>query len=142
MPERDPVQVRCGIAGGLLELRKCLLFHGDDRHVVAEAARALEHKEGKPAVAGDQADAGHGKSKDVSLTKPAARCTADKFIIGIGREMGRLTGRGVLLCALLALASACGSSTPTTPTPPPLVTDTFAVTLAQNGAITHTFSIS
>jgi hypothetical protein len=56
--------------------------------------------------------------------------------------MRRLKVRGVLLCALLALASACGSSTPTTPTPPTLVTDTFTGTLTQNGATTHTFTIS
>jgi hypothetical protein len=56
--------------------------------------------------------------------------------------MRRLTVQGVLLCAMVALAGACGSSTPTTPTPPPLTTDTFTGTLTQNGGITHTFNIS
>jgi pimeloyl-ACP methyl ester carboxylesterase len=56
--------------------------------------------------------------------------------------MGRLKVRGVLLCAIAALGGACGSSTPTTPTPPALVTDTFTGTLTQNGGITHQFTIS
>jgi hypothetical protein len=61
--EGHPGQVRPGIAGRLLELGKRLLLHGYDSDVVAEAARPLEHEEGKPAVAGNQTDAGHLKSK-------------------------------------------------------------------------------
>jgi hypothetical protein len=56
--------------------------------------------------------------------------------------MRRLTVRGVLLCAMAALAGACGSSTPVTPTPPTLVTDTFSGTLTQNGGTTHQFAIA
>jgi hypothetical protein len=56
--------------------------------------------------------------------------------------MRRLTVQGILLCAVVALAGACGSSTPTTPTPPPLVTDTFTGTLTQNGGVTHQFTAS
>lgn len=57
--------------------------------------------------------------------------------------MRRLTVRGVLLCAVIALAGACGSTTPTRPTPPPtLVTDTFTGTLTQNGGVTHQFTIA
>ncbi|PYR95423.1 MAG: hypothetical protein DMF84_00965 [Acidobacteria bacterium] len=55
--------------------------------------------------------------------------------------MRRLRVRGVLLCAIAALAGACGSTTPTTPTTPTLVTDTFTGTLAQNGGVTHQFTI-
>ena len=57
--------------------------------------------------------------------------------------MRRLKARGVLLCAIAALAGACGgNSTPTTPTPPTLVTDTFSGTLGQNGGVTHQFTIT
>jgi hypothetical protein len=55
--------------------------------------------------------------------------------------MGRLRVRGVLLCTIAVLAAACGSSTPTTPTPPTLVTDTFTGTLTQNGGVTSTFNV-
>jgi hypothetical protein len=42
------------------------------------------------------------------------------------------------------LAAACGSDTPTTPTPttPQQVTDTFSGTLNRNGAMNHPFSVS
>jgi hypothetical protein len=56
--------------------------------------------------------------------------------------MRRLKVRGLVLCAAIALAGACGSSTPTKPTPPTLVTDTFSGTLTQNGGTTHQFSIA
>jgi hypothetical protein len=56
--------------------------------------------------------------------------------------MRRLRVRGVLLCTVAVLAAACGSSTPTTPTPPTLVTDTFGGTLTQNGGITHQFNVT
>jgi hypothetical protein len=54
--------------------------------------------------------------------------------------MRRPTVRGALLCALGALAIACGSSSnPTTPTPV-TTTDTFTGSVNQNGAKTHQFS--
>ena len=37
--------------------------------LLAEAAGALEHKEGKPAIAGDQTDAGHLKSKRIDARR-------------------------------------------------------------------------
>jgi len=43
---------------------------------------------------------------------------------------------------MAALAGACGGSSPTTPTPPTLVTDTFTGTLKQNGGVTHQFNVS
>ena len=66
MAERDPVQVRAGLARRLLQLRKRLFFDRHDGDVVAEAASALQRQEGKPAVAGDETDAGH---RLVSLSK-------------------------------------------------------------------------
>ena len=57
------MQVCPGVAGRPFELGKRLLFHGDDRDVVTEAARPLEREEGKPAVAGNQTNTGHWKSK-------------------------------------------------------------------------------
>ena len=65
--EGDPVEVGPGSAGRPFELGKRLLLHGDDGDVVTEAARALEREEGKPAVAGNQTDAGHWKSKSLSF---------------------------------------------------------------------------
>ena len=63
MAERDPGEVGAGRAGRPFELGKRLLFHGDDSDVVTEAARPLEGKERKPAVAGDQTNAGHWSLK-------------------------------------------------------------------------------
>jgi hypothetical protein len=75
----------------------------------------------------------------LSIDRPAALFTADKFIIWVGDEMRPII-RGVLLCALIALGAACDdNNTPTTPTPPVLTTDTFTGTLAANGGITHQF---
>ena len=42
-----------------LQLGKGFLLDGDDGDVVAETAGALQREEGKPAVAGDEAYAGH-----------------------------------------------------------------------------------
>ena len=122
--EGDPGKVCPRIAGRLFELRKRLLLHGDDGDVVTEAARPLEHEEGKPAVAGNQTNAGHWKSKSLSL--------------GLGEEMLRRIACGTLLSAMLVLAGACGSST-TTPTPPATttITETFAGTLNPAGTILH-----
>ncbi len=50
--------------------------------------------------------------------------------------------RTFLLAALVAVAAACGddATTPTTPTPPVTVTETFSGTVTRNGAATHTFA--
>ena len=77
-----------------------------------------------------------------SIDGPAALFTAGKFIIWAGDEMRPIV-RGMLLCAFIALGAACdNNTTPTTPTPPVLTTDTFTGTLVANGGITHQFSAS
>ena len=92
------MQVCPGVAGRPFELGKRLLLHGDDGDVVTEAARALEHEEGKPAVAGNQTDAGHWKSKRlIRIGQPGPTA---KSIIGLGEEMLRRIACGILLCAI------------------------------------------
>lgn len=56
--------------------------------------------------------------------------------------MRRSMVRTILLCSVLALATACDSDdTPVTPTQPaPTTTDTFSGTLNQNGAVTNPFT--
>jgi hypothetical protein len=50
---------------------------------------------------------------------------------------------GVLLAAGLALAAACGTTTPpTAPTATATTTDTFSADLSQTGSITHTFKVA
>ena len=66
LAERDPVQVGAGLARRLLEIGERLLLDRDDGDVVAEAAGALQHEEGKPAVAGDEADACHCEARSLS----------------------------------------------------------------------------
>ena len=58
--------------------------------------------------------------------------------------MQRLLNSRVLAVLLLAFAvSACDDDPPTTPTPTPtIVIDTFTGALSQNGASTHSFSVS
>jgi hypothetical protein len=56
--------------------------------------------------------------------------------------MGRIrTGRRLLLVALIAGAGACDSrtQTPTTPTQPTLITDTFDGSIGVSGGITFSF---
>src|SRR6266511_4373194 len=56
---------------------------------------------------------------------------------GLGEEMLRRIACGTLLCALTALAGACGSST-TAPTPTPTpITETFEGTLNPAGTNVH-----
>ena len=85
------MEVGPGVAGRPFQLGKRLLFHGNDSHVVTEAARALEREEGKPAVAGDKTDTGHLKSKkrrylsgsghSADRAPAPARCPTAKSII-------------------------------------------------------------
>jgi len=59
--------------------------------------------------------------------------------------MFRLLVRPVLFAVTLALMSACGNdstTTPTNPTPTEPITETFGGTLNPNGGATHTFSSS
>jgi len=60
------VQIGAGAARGVLELGEGFFFHGHDGDVMPEAAGALQDEEGEPAVAGDQTDAGHLRSNNVS----------------------------------------------------------------------------
>lgn len=56
--------------------------------------------------------------------------------------MFRPFGRGLLLCAALALAARCGAgATPIVPTNPTITTDTFTGQLTPNGAFTHQFAV-
>ena len=53
----------------------------------------------------------------------------------------RSIARTLLLVAVATLAGGCDDTdTPTTPTPPTIVTDTFTGTLTVNGARTHPFT--
>jgi hypothetical protein len=53
----------------------------------------------------------------------------------------RSIARTLLLMALATMVSGCDdSTTPTTPTPPVMVTETFNGTLTINGAQTHSFT--
>lgn len=50
---------------------------------------------------------------------------------------------GILAATLPVVAAACNNeNTPTTPTPPPTVTDPFSGTINRNGAATHTFTVA
>jgi hypothetical protein len=53
------VYLGAGLTGSLLEFGERLLLDGDDNDVVAEAARALQGKEGEPAVPRDDSNGGH-----------------------------------------------------------------------------------
>ena len=57
------MQVGPGLTRRAFQFGERLFFHGDDRDVVSEAARALEGQEGEPAVTGNQTDASHLVSK-------------------------------------------------------------------------------
>jgi hypothetical protein len=59
MAERHPLQLGAGVSGRLLEFGERLFFDGNDGHVVAEAAGALQGKEGEPAVPRDDSNGGH-----------------------------------------------------------------------------------
>jgi hypothetical protein len=60
--------------------------------------------------------------------------------------MRRLSWRALLLIAVTAAASACdnnnNTSTPTSPTIPTVLTETFSGTLLKNAAYTHPFSVT
>ena len=50
---------------------------------------------------------------------------------------------GIILAASLVLTGGCGkTTTPTTPTATPSVTDTFNADLAQQGSVTHNFKVN
>ena len=129
------MEVSPGVAGRPFQLGKRLLFHGDDGHVVTEAARTLERKEGKPAVAGNQTNTGHLKSKNVrylarmlhvgqtAWRRVAARCPRpDKRSLSLGqeREMFRRIACGILLSASVALSGLCGEISPRRRGPTPV----------------------
>jgi hypothetical protein len=50
--------------------------------------------------------------------------------------------RYLMLVALIGVLTACSDDpiTPTTPTPRPMVTETFSGTVNRNGAVTHNFT--
>ena len=53
----------------------------------------------------------------------------------------RSIARTLLLIVVATMASGCDdSTTPTTPTPPVMVTETFEGTLTINGGLTHSFT--
>jgi hypothetical protein len=60
--------------------------------------------------------------------------------------MRRLFSRALLLIAMTAAASACdnnnNTSTPTSPTIPTVLTETFSGTLLKNAAYTHPFAVT
>ena len=75
LAERHPVEVRARLARRRLEIGKRLLLDGHDGDVVAEAAGALQHQKGKPAVAGNETDSAHAARRQAALERRADRRT-------------------------------------------------------------------
>ena len=165
LPERDPVEVRAGVARRRLELGERLFLDGDDGDVVAEArwrpaARETETgrcrrsdrscsyrgPDSRPKRQSDQ----NGPPL-AGLEVPRASCVPSTALTPVAPVSwrGRLYRSSVAFLSRAAWSpwpsSAAPATTALTPRrsrPPCPMTETFTGTVTLNGAINHCFSVS
>jgi hypothetical protein len=76
---------------------------------------------------------------DLAAEEKRQPLPAESVVKGEGMRYAVKTSFLLLIAPLLMLGACDNGDTPTTPTPPQLITDTFSGTLTLNGGATHSF---